>query len=343
MKPFLLSVAFGLLALAPSLPLRADGIPDALARFSVFDSVQSIDADTVLGTTGTDFNFNKGLGVQTCYWLPFPPKEAATYVRDWNPSGHPELEIFVHKKTVPPFGAAGQEDHYLSLTLDPKVSAQKKFFDQSRNAVAAADSGDLNLSKAEAEALAKDPDPAHGWRQILSARALDLFTTRPYETAGGKTISPSLELRGILTDDPKVRQELAPVLRATGLFGNGGKGNAESLASNWEFLVADHHAIVTLGATVVIPAPTPSQPDRWQLCEADYYSSGEYDVSATLCEFWPYTVGGKAGSLVWEDDLLAASSVSESKGIEKMAFAALFLKEVKASIAFMKADAAAGK
>ena len=322
-----------ILLLSPATrPARAGEVPaSTLARFSVFGSLHASDigTETILGHVGPDMNLPRGIGVQTCYWLPLSPEAAAKYVQNWNPTAHPELGVF-HHHAFPPGGA-----DFSPLALNPASAPQQWLIDKSKNAVGAAASGELNLTQKEAAALASS-DPVTGWRTILTAREADLFATRPYEI-GGKTISPVEELRAILTDDPKIRQEMGPILRASGIFGNGGGAPA---IHTWELLTADRHATFTLGAAWTSQAGAGGPDARWQVLDVDYYSSAEYDVSATLYEFWPLTVGGKEGSLVWEDDVLASASVSESGGgMEKMAVGSLFLKEVKDSIRLMKADA----
>ncbi|SDT89299.1 hypothetical protein SAMN05444156_0493 [Verrucomicrobium sp. GAS474] len=325
MNPTFFRLALTLLLSAP-LASAVDPFA-ALDKFSVFTSLQpnSIGADTVLGHASPALGFSKGASVQTCYWLPFAPEAAAKYVQNWNPVPHSSLGVF----------ASGGQGGYSSLTLSPDSSPQKWLADKSRKATSAAESGDLNLSRKEAEALAQSADPAQGWRAILASREAELFATPPYEM-GGKSVSPIDELRALLTDNPKIRQEMSPVFRASGLFGNKGEGAAANLFRHWEFLTAERHGVLTLGASVASPGSEGS----WQLIDVDYYVSGSYNVSATLYEFWPFTVDGKAGSLVWEDDLVASSSVAESGGgMEGMAVTSLFLKEVKEAVKYMKGDA----
>ncbi|HEY8965539.1 MAG TPA: hypothetical protein VIM58_03790 [Candidatus Methylacidiphilales bacterium] len=314
-------LALHLLALS-GLPGRAADAPEALAKFSVFTSLRASDigADTVLGKPGPSLGLSRGVGVQTCYWLPLAPEAAAKFVQMWNPTPHAELGVFAYKFS----------SDFSDLSFGG-ASPQQWLAEKSRRAVAALAEGDLNLTKKEAESLAAASDPAEGWRSILAGREAALYSGAPYE-GPGKPVNPGEELRALVSADPKVRQQMGPALRAVGLFGNGG---GEPLR-HWEFLTAERHGVLTLG----LSATAAGEDGSWQLADLDYYSSGSYDVSVTLYSFRPWTVDGKAGSLVWEYDLIASPSVAESGGgMEGMAVASLFQREVKKSVHLMKADA----
>jgi hypothetical protein len=145
----------------------------------------------------------------------------------------------------------------------------------------------------------------------------------PYET-GEESISPAVQIRTMLQEQAKITQEFAPILQKAGMLNNSAGVSSLKPSYNWSFFDADHHATLNLGAVYQLAVG-----DHYQLLDIDYYASSTYYAAANLYEIWPIRDGKKTGSIIWRGDFLAAPTLRYTKGIERIAYGALMIQEIK--------------
>lgn len=197
-----------------------------------------------------------------------------------------------------------------------------------------ANRSDLNLTHVEAQLLANcaksDPDPrdvSACWMELLRERAT-MFQQQgfdgllPYE-ATGTTVSPPMQLRQMLREQPAVALQFATLLRQSGLFGDP-QGELRTPILYWTLFGANHHATLSFGAIYLLP-----RGDHYQLMDVQYYVSGKYFAAATLYEIWPIQLGEKSGALVWRGDFVAAPTLAFTRGTERIVYGAILLQEIK--------------
>jgi len=323
---------------AASVATASDPLNDvkSFSDFAAADLNRVLDGD-ILGTRGSLMNFPNGLSAQTCFVIPEAAAETARRLQDWDPMPHEALKVFAYQTVGAPCAAAD----FQTLNLDSSQSAIRWLL--GKTLATTADKSDLNLTRAEAQQLARcaknNPDP-----QDVSACWVDLLRERvagfrrkgfdgllPYE-ANGTTVSPARQLREMLRDQPAVARQFATLLRQSGLLGDQG---TESLTPTlyWTLFEANHRATLSLGASYLLP-----QGDHYQLLDAQYYVSGKYYAAATLCEIWPIRVDEKSGALVWRGDFVAAPTLAFTKGTDRIVYGAILLQEIKKVDRCFRAD-----
>jgi hypothetical protein len=325
-----LTVLMGGLLAATSVARASDPL-DVVKSFSDFpagDLRHVLDGD-ILGARGSLMDFPNGLSAQTCFVTPEAPEEAVKRLLVWDPLPHETLKVFAYQAMRAP----GEAADFHTLSLKSSQGAIRWLLDKTLTTTA--DKTDLNLTRAESQQLATcvrgDPDPlgvSACWAEVLRERVAE-FQRRgfdgllPYE-ANGETVSPALQLREMLLEQPAVARQFATLLHLSGLLG--GQRRAASITPTlyWTFFEANHHATLSLGAIYLLP-----QGDHYQLLDVQYYVSGKYYAAATLCEIWPIRVGEKSGALVWRGDFVAAPSLAFARGIDRMVYGATLLQEVK--------------
>jgi hypothetical protein len=199
----------------------------------------------------------------------------------------------------------------------------------------------LNLSRQEAQQIAsslkKTSTPrevAACWTKLLMARAAAFqakgFDGMPlYEVSGGK-VSPSEQIRLMLKEKGRIAREFAPIIRQAGL-----EGGAATLKPHyyWNLFSSEGYGTICLGVTYALPVG-----GHYQLLDVEYYVSGSYYTSATFYEIWPIQVGNRKGSLVWRGDLFSAAGLAYTKGVERIAYGAIMLLEIKKGIRAFQSD-----
>ncbi|MBI5685588.1 MAG: hypothetical protein HZC54_10955 [Verrucomicrobia bacterium] len=314
---------------------------DPVARLKEFSEFRQVDVKRlldgeILSERGALMNLRTGIATQACYAVPASPEETARRLQQWNPLAHESLNVYrFHSVRLPP-DAADFND------LDFKLDKRAVRWLLSKTLTTTAGDSDLNLSRSEsrqiASSLKKTSTPqevAACWTKLLMARASS-FQTRgfdgmaPYEVSG-ETVSPAEQIRLMLKEKSRIAREFDPVIQKAGLT----PGSAPTLKPfyYWNLFSSEGYGTLCLGATYSLPVG-----DRYQLLDVEYYVSGSYYASATLYEIWPIQAGNKKGSLVWRGDLFSAGGLAYTKGVERIAYGAIMLLEIKKGIRAFQDD-----
>jgi hypothetical protein len=330
-RNFVLALA---IALVRSTIAAADPAAE-LAAFSVFDKIDieelaSIDVKTVHGPPmGGRF-----LSVQTCYVVPGSPAQQIEALRQWNPTKHRELKVFLHSDlpvSPSPANFAKLKSAPDNGSVRTLVSATQKL------------SSDLQISKEEAKKFsggensegAMPATVAAFWSDVLAARAKSFVSGGTAAQAlydhSGDAIRANDELNSLLKQQDKIRKQFSDLLGQTGIGRGGGSLTPELY---WELLDVDDHGVVTLGASY----DRASSSGTHQAAEVLYYASGGYYVALTLYQMWPVTVGGKASTLVWRGDMISSASLESLHGVERLGSESVMMKDISKAINLFRKD-----
>lgn len=336
---FLAVLLFLSLLLVTSMIARGDAAAD-LATFSVFDKVDLVDlaksdVKTVHGPPMT----GRFLSVQSCYVAPGSPVQQIEALRQWDPTKHRELKVFLHSDlpaTPSPANFAKLKNAPDNGPVSALVSATQKL------------SSDLQISRDEAKKFSAGGASGGGampaavaafWTDVLVARAKSFISggtsaEPPYEH-GGETIRVSEELNGLLKQQEKIRRQFAGFLGETAI----GRG-ASSLPPElyWELLDVDDQGVLTLGASYDRAGGSGTH----QAADVLYYASGGYYVALTLYQMWPVTVDGKASTLVWRGDMISSASLASLHGVERLGSESAMMKDISKAITLFRRDTAGG-
>lgn len=345
---FLLAVTvFPLLALLPPVVPRtaaADAASPAaeLAAFSVFPNVdpgQLLKAGDVKTARGPAMSSARGLSAQSCYVVPGPPAKALEALRQWDPSRHRELKIFLHADLS---GGAPGPAGFSRLRSTPDNGSVRKLVDLTQKL-----SPELQISREEAKRFSPGggggggamPEPvASFWAGVLAGRAGEFASGGAARQSAydhtGQNVRPGEELSDLLRQQDKIRRQFASFLGESGVTG----GRASLRTENYyELIDVDDEGVLTLGSF----ASKPTAGGGFQAADVLYYASGGYYVALTLYQMWPVDVGGQPATLVWRGDLISAASLGSLRGVEKLASESAMMKDVSRAVTLLKRDTAA--
>jgi hypothetical protein len=315
--------------------VRADAVSE-LRAFSVFDQVDLADLarNDVKTAHGPPLDNQRYLSVQSCYVASGSPAQQTEALRQWNPSKHRELKVFLHSDLP---AAPGPND----------FSALQKASDNGavRSLVSATEKSgsDLQISREEAknipnaESAGSSTMPAavaKFWADVLSNRARAFVSggssgQAPYDHTG-EAIRPGDELNGLLKQQDKIRRQFSGFLGQTGI----GRGAAGSPELYWELLEVDDQGVLTLGASYTRGGGAGVS----QAADVLFYASGGYYVALTLYQMWPVTVDGKACTLVWRGDMISSASLASLHGVERLASESAMMKDISKAVTLFRRD-----
>ena len=324
-----------LLFIARSITLAADAVSE-LAGFSIFDTVDvnELAKGDVKTMPGPPMG-GRFLSVQSCYVVPGSPEKHIEALRQWNPTKHRELKVFLHSDLPASPTAANftkLKDAPDNASVRALVTATEKL------------GSDLQISKEEAK---KFPGGGGGgvmpasvvnfWTDILATRAKKFASggssaQPPYDHTG-EAIRSSDEFSSLLKQQDKVRRQFSAFLGETGI----GRG-AGSLAPElyWELLDVDDQGVLTLGASYHRAASGGAQ----QAADALYYASGGYYVVLTLYQMWPVTANGKPSTLVWRGDMISSAALASLHGVERLGSESAMRKDISKAVTAFRQDTA---
>jgi hypothetical protein len=303
-----------------------------LASFSVFpkvDLAQLSKGESKPVRSPASSNI-RHLSVQTVYVAPMPPAQLLAKMRDWTPTRHPELKVYLHSDSATNFS---------KLQSAPDNPAVRYLTDAT-----AQHSSDLQLSAAEMKMLpsegsnpgsAMPASVAAAWGKILTGRAQAFASGGSSSQAAYENVTPAVrpsdELGGMLRGQEKLRRQFSGFLEGTGIGRGSGSIKPEMF---WELLSADEKGVLTLGASY----NRPGGGGTIQAANALYYASGGYYAGITLYQMWPVEVEGRVSTLVWRGDLISSASISSLRGIERMAAESTMIKDISKAVAFFRRD-----
>jgi hypothetical protein len=324
-----------LLFIARSITLAADAVSE-LAGFSIFDKVDvnelaKSDVKTMPGPPMA----GRFLSVQSCYVVPGSPEKHIEALRQWNPTKHRELKVFLHSDLPASPTAANftkLKDAPDNASVRALVTATEKL------------GSDLQISKEEAKKFSggggggvMPASVVNFWTDILTTRAKKFASggssaQSPYDHTG-EAIRPSDEFSSLLKQQDKVRRQFSAFLGETGI----GRG-AGSLAPElyWELLDVDDQGVLTLGASYHRAAAGGAQ----QAADALYYASGGYYVVLTLYQMWPVTANGKPSTLVWRGDMISSAALASLHGVERLGSESAMRKDISKAVTAFRKDTA---
>jgi hypothetical protein len=333
----------GLLLLFASLLVARSGFGDPvseLAAFSVFDKVDinelaKSDVKTMHGPPMS----GEFLSVQSCYVMSGSPARQIEALRQWDPTKHRDLKVFLHADLPAEPGPAD----FSKLKNAPDNSSVRALVSKTQKL-----SSDLQVSRDEAKK--SSPGAATGggampasvaafWTDVLVARAKSFVaggtSAEPPYDHGSETIRVSEEVNGLLKQEDKIRRQFSGFLRETGIGRGAGSLTPELY---WELLDVDDEGVLTLGAFY----NRGGAGGTYQAADVLYYASGGYYVALTLYQMWPVTVDGKASTLVWRGDLISSASLASLHGVERLGSESAMMKDISKAITFFRHDASGG-
>jgi len=339
-RPFAPGSSFLLLVfllLLTSTLVRADAVSD-LAAFSAFDKVDL--AELAKSEVKTVHGLPMGgrfLSVQSCYVAPGSATQQIEALRQWDPTKHRELKVFLHSDLPrTPSGAdfAKLQNAPDNGSVRALVSATQKL------------SSDLQISREEAKRFSEGGAGGGGampasvvkfWTEILVSRAKNFISggtsAQPPYDHGGQTIRSSDELNGLLKQQDKIRRKFSGLLAETGVGRGAGSLTPELY---WELLDVDDQGVLTLGASYSRGGADGTH----QAADVLYYASGGYYVALTLYQMWPVTVDGKAATLVWRGDMISSASLASLHGVERLGSESAMMKDIAKAITAFRKDTA---
>jgi len=275
------------------------------------------------------------LSVQSCYVAPGSPARQMDALRQWNPSKHRELKVYLHADLR---GNASPAD-FAKLQSAPDNGAVRSLVNATTKM-----SPDLQISRDEGKKL-QPPQGGNGampagvadfWANILSARVRAFVSggaaAQPPYNHGGDSIQPAQEFAGLLRQQDKIRKQFSGFLGQTGI----GRGAGSSPDLYWELLEADEQGILSLGASY----SRGSGEGPYQAADVLYYASGGYYVALTLYQMWPVTVDGKPSTLVWRGDMISSSALASLHGVERLASEGVMMKDISRNVSLFRRDSA---
>ena len=327
-----------LLVIGTSTIARGDAASE-LAGFSIFDSVDinelaKSDVKTMHGPPmGGRF-----LSVQSCYVMPGSPAHQIEALRQWNPTKHRELKVFLHSDLpISPTSAnfSKLKDAPDNASVGALVSSTQKL------------SSDLQISREEAKKFSAGSASGGGampasvaafWSNLLAARAKSFISGgisgQPLYDHGGEAIRAGDEANSLLKQQDKIRKQFSGFLGETGVGRGVGSINPELY---WELLDVDDQGVLTLGAFYSRAGAS----GAYQAADILYYASGGYYVALTLYQMWPLTAEGKASTLVWRGDMISSASLASLHGVERLGSESAMTKDISKAITLFRRDAAA--
>src|ERR1700730_3132428 len=333
-----LSLLFALLVVARS----GFGDPvSELASFSVFDKVDinelaKSDVKTMHGPPMS----GEFLSVQSCYVMLGSPARQIEALRQWDPTKHRDLKVFLHADLPAEPGPAD----FSKLKNAPDNSSVRALISKTEKL-----SSDLQVSRDEAKKFS--PGAASGggalpasvaafWTDVLVARAKSFISggtsaEPPYDHSG-ETIRISEELNGLLKQQGKIRRQFSGLLGETGIGRGAGALTPELY---WELLDVDDQGVLTLGASYNRAGTGGTH----QAADVLYYASGGYYVALTLYQMWPVSVDGKASTLVWRGDMISSASLASLHGVERLGSESAMMKDISKAITLFRRDTAGGE
>lgn len=320
-------------AAAWTAPAQGPDAPATLQRFSDFPriDVKRLLEGEILAERGATTATDNGISAQFCFTVPIPPAETVQRLRNWDASGVTGTNVYASGVLHTP----GLPADFARLQLDTRQGPTKWLLEKTL----AINNGtsELNLSRTDSQRLRacarKDPTSrgvSGCWATLLAERAATFQRAgfngvAPYDATGTTPYNQIDELRRVLRERSRVAAELSPVLQGAGLFH--GDGPQLTPSPYWSLFNANHRAVVSLGAIYSLAVA-----DRYQVLDAEYYVSGSYYAAATLYEIWPIPLGGGTGSLVWRGDFYVVPLLNYLKGLERIAYGAIMIQEIKHEI-----------
>jgi hypothetical protein len=337
MKSMNCFVLVPLLVIGASTIVRGDTASE-LAGFSIFDSVDinelaKGDAKTMHGPPMS----GRFLSVQSCYVMPGSPANQIDALRQWNPTRHRELKVFLHSD----LSSSPTASDFSKLKNAPDNGSVGALVSSTQKL-----SSDLQVSREEAKKFSAGNASGGGampasvaafWSNLLAARARSFISggisAQPPYDHGDEAIRAGNEVNSLLKQQDKIRRQFSGFLGQTGIGRDAGSIRPELY---WELLDVDDQGVLTLGAF----CSSGGAGGTYQAADVLYYASGGYYVALTLYQMWPVTAEGKASTLVWRGDMISSASLASLHGVERLGSESAMTKDISKAITLFRHDTA---
>jgi hypothetical protein len=306
-----------------------------LSGFSIFDQIDieelaKGDVKTVHGPPmGGRF-----LSVQSCYVAPGSPAQQIEAMRNWDPTKHRELKVFLHSDLP----ASSAPANFAKLKNAPDNGPVRALVAATQKLTS-----ELQIGKEEAKKFSGG-EGGNGvmpelvvafWSDVLAGRAKSFVSggtaaQPPYDHTDN-AIRPSEELNSLLKQQDKIRKQFSGFLGETGIGRGAGSLTPELY---WELLDVDDQGVLTLGASYNRAGAGGTH----QAVDVLYYASGGYYVALTLYQMWPVTAGGKPSTLVWRGDMISSASLESLHGVERLGSESAMMKDISKAINLFRKD-----
>ena len=316
---------------------------DAVSEMASFSALGNVDLTQLAKTDvktahGPPMSSPRFLSVQSCYVVPRPPTKEIESLRQWNPTQHRELKVFLHAD-IP---SSPAPENFSRLSSAPDNASVRALASKTEKL-----SADLQISQDEAKKFSAAGAAGAGrvmpapvvsfWTNVLSARARAFSSggsaaQPPYDHTG-QAIRPNEELNGLLRQQDKVRRQFSAFLGTTGI----GRGAGAKPELYWELLDVDGEGVVTLGASY----NRAGSAGTYQAADTLYYASGGYYVTLTLYQMWPIVLEGRPSTLVWRGDFVSAPSLASLHGVERLASESAMMKDITKAVTLYRRDTSA--
>jgi len=338
LKSPLLLLGLGILLGAP---VRADLNSDlAFSAFSNVD-VNALAAGTVLQARGGLLTFPRGITSQSLYMIDALPADVQSKLIHWNPAGHPELKVWLHKSGLPAHPTAAD---FAELGGLPENSSMQFQIDATAKLDPA--NPELQVSKEEAQLIAataaqeKDPKAlfVKAWSQILAGRINSFLSGHggsDYDVASGGDIHPLSEVKSLLHADIKVYGQYQRLLNQTPVKALAGASAARIAPADIYCDIFDVQGSAAMGTGAIYQAASGTS---IQSVDVEYYTNYGVYTTIELEQMWPVTVNGKTETLVWRDDLVSAPNIAYLHGTERLASGMIMLQETKEGVEAFRSE-----
>lgn len=323
----LLLLRFLLLAFLAPVAAFADPVSE-MAGFSVFGKVElaALAGGDVKTAAGAPMSTPRYLSVQSCFVLPRTPGQVAQAMKQFDPTAHRELKVYLHSD----IGGTPSAKSFAQLQNPPANSAVKAL-----SAATEKMSPTLQVSRAEAQKWAPGKSVFGFWTDLLVQRAQAFVgggsrAQAAYDRSSA-AVQPGQEISALVRQQGAVNKQFSGFLSSTGL--TGGKG-ALKPELYWELLEVEDEGVLTLGASYT----RGTAGGGYQIADGLYYASGGYYVALTLYQLWPVEVGGKPSTLVWRGDLISAASLGDLHGIERIASEGAMKKDITRAVKIIQRE-----
>lgn len=297
----------GLLALVVAATSPAAPLDDlrSLAQVPAVD-LAKLKSGHIVSARGPLGDFSRGIFLESCYFIRASMESVGNGLLHWDPLPHSELGIRLYQE----YGLTGGGDAFEKVQLSPDIPDDRWLLAQTAHAVGTGQAGDLHLTNKEIARLReKSMSPNEAWRAILRNRSEalargGLAAVPPY--GPDNSISPSSELRGLLSLAPKAARHFQPIIEARPLAARGKP--ASEAVGYWEAIKVREHTTLQLGLCAGRKSA-----DSWQLVSCVYYPSDTYFMALDLYQLWP--VDG--GTLVWQVSFVSAPFRTYLGGVDR--------------------------
>jgi hypothetical protein len=273
-------------------------------------------------------DFQRGIFVESCYFIAAPMELVGNGLLHWNPVQHNSADVRAYRE----FGLRASPETFRDLRLDPNRADDKWLITQTTRVAQGSDSGnELHLTTDEIAFLRQKPlSPSEFWQEILLRRSTALATgglvaVAPYGRE--KSISPASEFRGLLSLAPRVAQHFRTSTEAHPLNVKGKV--ASEVVGYWEAEKVHNHTTLELGIIAVHKFP-----DSWQLIDCVYYTSDTYFMALDLFQLWPV----EGGTLIWQVSFVSAPFRTYLGGVDRYIAIKQMVNETRDTIKAFQAD-----